>query len=418
MPLIIYRAADDLSVGGLVNRMAGSLTNYRVPATAMTHATNINTATNRSTECEPVTLFLGGDVMTGRGIDQRLPYSVDPVLHEWYAKSAEQYVKLTEKHSGALPETISHEHVWGDALNELQQANPDLRIINLETAITTRNSPWPRKGIHYRMHPGNTALLTAAGIDVCVLGNNHVLDWGRAGLTETLRTLQDHGLAATGAGWDDDSAARPAVIKTKKGRLLVFSYASPCSGTPADWEAKKQQPGVNYLNNLGPSAIKKVVHDVTAHRIQDDRVVVSLHWGGNWGYEVPPSQRNFARRLVDAGAADLIHGHSSHHPKSIEVYNDRLILYGCGDLINDYEGISGYEDYRDDLPLLYFPKLDENGRLTSLLMRPLWIHRFRLNRAADEDIEWLAERLNRECQKFGCRIERTADNYLKLSWEK
>ena len=64
----------------------------------------------------------------------------------------------------------------------------------------------------------------------------------------------------------------------------------------------------------------------------------------------------FAHWLVDGGV-DIVHGHSSHHPRPIEVYRDRLILYGCGDFIDDYEGIEGYEQYRDDLVLMYFATL-------------------------------------------------------------
>ncbi|MDZ7801071.1 MAG: CapA family protein [Trueperaceae bacterium] len=89
---------------------------------------------------------------------------------------------------------LSYQQVWGDVLHELQRVRPDARIVNLETAVTTSDD-WDRqKGIHYRMHPGNVALLRAAGIDVAVLGNNHVLDWGAGGLRETLTVLRDAGV--------------------------------------------------------------------------------------------------------------------------------------------------------------------------------------------------------------------------------
>ena len=87
-----------------------------------------------------------------------------------------------------------------------------------------------------------------------------------------------------------------------------------------------------------------------------DVVVVSIHWGSNWGYAVGPDQVRFAHRLIDGGV-DLIHGHSSHHPGPVEVFGGKLVLYGCGDCINDYEGITGHERYRGDLRLLYFASL-------------------------------------------------------------
>ncbi|MBU1263749.1 MAG: CapA family protein, partial [Gammaproteobacteria bacterium] len=147
-----------------------------------------------------MTLFLCGDVMTGRGIDQVLPHPGDPVLHEGYATSALDYVALAERANGPIPRPAEFAYVWGDALAEWARVAPDLRIVNLETAVTRRDD-WQRgKGIHYRMHPANVPCLTAAGIDCCVLANNHVLDWGYAGLAETLETLRRAGLQRAGAG--------------------------------------------------------------------------------------------------------------------------------------------------------------------------------------------------------------------------
>lgn len=107
-------------------------------------------------------LFLGGDVMTGRGIDQVLPHSVNPTLHERYVKNALQYVKLAERKHGSIPGQVSYEYIWGDALEELKRISPDARIINLETAVTTSDDYWKGKGVHYRMHPQNTPLLTGS----------------------------------------------------------------------------------------------------------------------------------------------------------------------------------------------------------------------------------------------------------------
>ena len=77
---------------------------------------------------------------------------------------------------------------------------PDARIINLETSVTSSEDPWPGKGIHYRMHPRNVPVLTAAGIDCRVLANNHLPDWGRDGMAETIKTLRDAGITTAGAG--------------------------------------------------------------------------------------------------------------------------------------------------------------------------------------------------------------------------
>ncbi|HEX2094442.1 MAG TPA: CapA family protein [Longimicrobiaceae bacterium] len=364
-----------------------------------------------------LTLFLAGDVMTGRGIDQVLPHSVDPRLHEPHVLDARTYVALAERANGPIPDRAHYGYPWGEALGELRRVRPHARIVNLETAVTTSDDWWRGKAIHYRMHPGNVPVLTAAGLDVCVLGNNHVMDWGGAGLRETLRTLRRAGLRTPGAGEDREEAEAPAAVGTSAGRLLVFSYGSPTAGVPPGWRAGEGEPGVNFLPELGAGGAREVIEHVRAHRREGDRVVVSIHWGGNWGYEVPPPQRDFAHRLVDAGAADVVHGHSSHHPKGIEVYRGRLILYGAGDFLNDYEGIEGHETFRGDLTLMYFPTLDRSGALVSLEMAPMRIRRFRLQRASREEARWLQTMLDRESRRFGARVEATPTGRLALHRE-
>src|SRR5437899_11862103 len=124
-----------------------------------------------------IRLFLCGDAMTGRGIDQALPHPVSPVLYEPYVRDAQEYVDLAEKANGPIRRPVTFDYIWGDVLQELERAEVNLRIINLETAITSAETPWRGKGIHYRMHPRNIGCLSAARITACALANNHVLDW-------------------------------------------------------------------------------------------------------------------------------------------------------------------------------------------------------------------------------------------------
>jgi poly-gamma-glutamate synthesis protein (capsule biosynthesis protein) len=110
---------------------------------------------------------------------------------------------------------------------------------------------------------------------------------------------------------------------------------------------------------------------------------------------VPPAHVEFAHALVDGGV-DIVHGHSSHHPRAIETYRGRLILYGAGDLIDDYEGISGYEEYRPDLRLLYLATLDPaSGDLVALRLAPVRSVRMSLQRADVGAAELLGQTLNR-----------------------
>jgi poly-gamma-glutamate synthesis protein (capsule biosynthesis protein) len=149
-----------------------------------------------------------------------------------------------------------------------------------------------------------------------------------------------------------------------------------------------------------------------------DIVVASIHWGSNWGYSIPQNQRVFAHRLIDEAGVDIIHGHSSHHVRPIEVYRDKLILYGCGDFINDYEGIKGYEEFRAELSLMYFAAVDPStGRLLGLQMTPTRIERFKTIRASNADTLWLKATINREGKAFGTKANVTGDNRLMLQWD-
>ena len=364
-------------------------------------------------------LFLCGDVMTGRGIDQVLPHPCDPVLHEDYVRSALDYVRLAEAANGPLPpRPVAPAYIWGAALDELKRRRPHLRIINLETSIT-RSETYELKGINYRMSPENADCLKAAAIDCCVLGNNHVLDFGRRGLLDTLATLGHLRIKTAGAGRTLEEAGAPAVFDVVgKRRVLVFSFACPSSGTPSSWAASGEAPGVNLLGELSEASAARVADKIARTAKPDDLVVVSVHWGPNWGHDIPDEQRRFAHALIDRAGVSVVHGHSSHHPKAIEVYRGRLILYGCGDFLNDYEGIAGYEQYRGDLVLMLFAKVEPAGTLAALDIIPLQLRNFRLVRPSKPDTRWMQQTLDRESRKFETGVELRSNGRLTLSWKR
>jgi poly-gamma-glutamate synthesis protein (capsule biosynthesis protein) len=360
-------------------------------------------------------LFLCGDVMCGRGIDQVLARPCSPELYEDYLRSAGDYVRLAEEAHGCIPRRNGPFYVWGVALDELDRKQPDARIVNLETAVT-RSNDRANKGINYRMSPENAECLAAARIDCCVLANNHVLDWGCPGLLETLTTLQELNVKATGAGRSNQEACAPAALNLSKARLLIFSFGHVSSGVPPGWAATDSGPGVNFLPGLSEADALDVANQIAVFRRPDDIVVVSIHWGSNWGYHVPDEQRVFARTLIDKAGVSVIHGHSSHHPRAIEIYRDRLILYGCGDFLNDYEGIRGHEQYRDDLVLMHFADLEPaSGRVQALKLVPLQIRNFRLCYPSRQDTEWVRQTLDRQCRRFGTRVMLDSDGELAVT---
>jgi poly-gamma-glutamate synthesis protein (capsule biosynthesis protein) len=370
-----------------------------------------------ATDEKGVTLFVCGDVMLGRGIDQILPHPNDPTLYEHYMGSAVDYVRLAERRYGPIPSPCSFDYVWGDALADLDIAQPLARIINLETSITTSMRPEP-KGINYKMNPDNVVCLKVAAVDCCVLSNNHILDWGVAGLVETLSTLEAEGIAIAGAGTDSAQAAVPAVIDLSNDRrVLVFGFGTTTSGIPREWAAAPSKPGVNLLSDLSIATANEAARCIVALRRSGDLVVVSIHWGTNWGYPVDDEQRDFAHALIDAGACDLLHGHSSHHPRGIEIYRDRLILYGCGDFITDYEGIEGYAQFRGDLAIAYLACFGDDGALSELTLVPYQMRRFRLQRASLADVAWLQATLGRESARFGTHIAPKDGGLVAISSE-
>lgn len=361
-------------------------------------------------------LFLCGDIMTGRGIDQVMPHPCDPVLYEEYAESAMDYVQLAETANGPIPRRVDPAYVWGAALDEFERLRPDARIANLETSVT-RSEDYAPKGINYRMSPENAESLKAAALDCCVLANNHVLDWGPDGLLDTLAALARLNIKTAGAGRNLAEAGAPAMLNLAGGgRLLVFSYGCASSGVPPGWAATETGPGVNFLAEISAQAASGVADEIAHLRAPNDVIIVSVHWGSNWGYAIPNVQRNFAHTLIDRANVSVIHGHSSHHPKAIEVYRNRLILYGCGDFLNDYEGIKGSEEFRDDLVLMYFADIVPEGGLATLEIVPLQIRNFRLARPVKDDIRWMQQTLDREYGKYGAGVALRPDGRLKLSW--
>lgn len=374
------------------------------------------TASTRQESTTALRLFLCGDVMLGRGIDQILSQPCNPALHEDYVDSALEYVQLAEAANGPIKWPVTPAYVWGAALVELERAAPDVRIINLETSIT-RTEDFDPKGINYRMSPENADTLVAAHVDCCTLANNHILDWGRKGLFDTLTTLRRLGIKATGAGCTPEAASAPATLPISgKGRVVVFSFASVTSGTPRNWAAARGGAGINLLTDLSPATVDRTANRIVREQQPGDVIVASIHWGPNWGYEVSDAQRRFAHALIDDAGVSIVHGHSSHHPKAIELYRDRLILYGCGDFLNDYEGIRGYEEYRDDLALMYFVDVAaSSGGVSNIELIPLNIKRFQLVAPSIADIKWIQQTLDNESRLFATHVSITASGRLAVS---
>ena len=369
--------------------------------------------------------------MIGRGIDQILPYPCDSKIYEPFVKDARDYVRFAEEINGKIDYPVSFDYIWGDALKELEKEKADLRIINLETTITTSENFEPKE-INYRMNPKNIDVLKVFKVNIACLANNHILDFKEEGLLETIEVLNKNGILTVGAGRNIEEAKKPIIFRCRTSKILIFNYADVSSGVPIWWKAEKNKAGVNLITDLTQINADKYISENprNKHPRQSARennicenprssvVIFSIHWGPNWGYEITKEQKNFAYRLIDEANIDIVFGHSSHHFKGIETYKNKIIIYGAGDFINDYEGIGGYENFRPDLVLGYIVEISNNKnelKINRLILLPFKIKKFRLNYCNKEEIDWIFNVLKRESKVDGEFIKEENRIILKLS---
>lgn len=226
--------------------------------------------------------------------------------------------------------TADPAYPWGDTLPILRRA--DLRIANLECVLADGGAPEPGKVFTFRSDLKNVHALAAAGIDAVSLANNHVLDYGADAFREMLPALDAAGILHAGAGEDLAAAQRPAVLRaggTAVG-FVAFTDNEP------DWDATARSPGVHYVPVAGPEdRAERLLELVRETSSGVQLVIVSAHWGGNWGSEPLPEHRALARRLVDAGA-DVVFGHSPPHRPRRRVLPGPARHLRAGDFIDDY----------------------------------------------------------------------------------
>lgn len=284
---------------------------------------------------------------------------------------------------------------WGDTLEVFKDA--DLRVCNLECAVTDRGEPWSEtfKVFHFRTDAKNVASLARAGVDLVSLANNHVLDFGYEGLEETIRNLDRARILHAGAGVDLEAASSAAEFTAAgmSGAFLAFTDNEP------GWAAAADKPGVCYLpaDPEDPAAVEFLAR-VSDAKARTGFVIVSAHWGPNWGRRPVPSHPLLARALVEAGA-DVVFGHSCHVFQGVEFYRGRPIIYSAGDFVDDY---AVDEVERNDESFMYTVVV-EDGRVEALELRPTVIDDFQANLAPGARGERMAEKVSRLSGEFGTR---------------
>lgn len=204
-------------------------------------------------------------------------------------------------------------------------AASDLAIVNLETAVTTGGRAEPKKYL-FRAPPSAYAAVRAGGVDAVSIGNNHSLDYGRAGLADTIRHAAEAGVPTFGAGADADAAYAPWITEVRGTRLAVIGI-SMVHELEAAWQATDDRAGVAHARD-----VRRSVATVQAAGEQADFVIVYMHWGKE-GNECPTAEmKTFARALSGAGA-DLIVGTHAHLLQGDGWLDGTYVAYGLGNFL-------------------------------------------------------------------------------------
>lgn len=358
-------------------------------------------------------------------------------------------------------------YVWGNTINIIKGA--DFSLINLECSISSRGKEWNKtyKVFHFRANPDAINVLNSAAIDYVALANNHILDYDVEAFLDTVDLLNKNNISHSGAGKNLKEAIKPALMKKKlkpksskinsncnyefeennnSKNAITIGVISLTDNEP-QWEAKGNSVGINYVPIVLDSEkyyyrLKNCIEKV---KKQSDLVIVSSHVGPH--FRETPSEKyvNFAHKIIEFGA-DIYWGHSNHMPQGIEIYkcnndkddyninrngnnNKKIIMYDCGDFIDDY-AIDPY--YRNDLSFIFllhmnidknykFKKRNNknaNNNKENILLQnsiveliPVKINNFRVNTISfdDSDADLIIERMYKRCSNLGtkCLIDKT-----------
>lgn len=337
-------------------------------------------------------------------------------------------------------------YVWGDTIDIIKRA--DFSLINLECPVSSKGKEWNKtfKVFHFRANLDAIQVLNSASIDYVSLANNHILDYDIEALLDTLDILDKNNISHSGAGRNLKEAMKPAIIEKKlkpkpsnnhdsyynvdneevnnndSKNTIRIGLISLTDNEP-EWEAKYDQAGINYIPTaLDPDRYYyRLQNYIENAKKQSDLVIVSSHVGPH--FRETPSMKyvNFAHKIIDFGA-DIYWGHSNHMPQGIELYkhndNNKIILYDCGDFIDDYAIDSNYRNDLSFIFLLHF-LMDKNHKLSNnnsnngnILLQnsmieliPTKISNFMVNTIPvdDNDADLIIKRMAKRCSSLGTK---------------
>ncbi len=340
-------------------------------------------------------------------------------------------------------------YVWGDTIDIIKRA--DFSLINLECPVSSKGKKWNKtfKVFHFRANLDAIQVLNSASIDYVSLANNHILDYDIEALLDTLDILDKNNISHSGAGRNLKEAMKPAILEKKLKpkpsnnnnpfhnvytekvnnndnikNTIRIGIISLTDNEP-EWEAKDDLAGINYIPAiLDPDRYYyRLQNYIEQAKTQSDLVIVSSHIGPHFRETPSVKYVNFAHKIIDFGA-DIYWGHSNHMPQGIELYkhnnNNKIILYDCGDFIDDYAIDSNYRNDLSFIFLLHF-LIDKNSKLSknnntnnsgNILLQnsmieliPTKISNFMVNTIPtdDNDADLIIKRMAKRCSFLGTK---------------
>ncbi len=236
------------------------------------------------------------------------------------------------KHGTLQPWPQSTEGIAGDI-------DGDVNFANLETVVTDRKDlrPDPKRGriaFHFKSHPAGVRQLAGVGFNLFSLANNHTMDYGQAGLRETLRHMtalgRDNTIAFAGAGENLDAATRAATLKVKDATVAFGAIGIVSGGLPR-YHAGPNRPGQAAFHQ--PQHVAAVLKNLAAARA-DYRILSSHH--GAEGLLSPNKKqiRIYRTQAVGKQGIDLVVGHHAHVVQPVERIGDAIIFHGLGNFLH------------------------------------------------------------------------------------
>lgn len=202
----------------------------------------------------------------------------------------------------------------------------DFVVCNLESPLLEKGTPAPYKCV-LKGNPGWAKIMRSAGVSLVSLANNHVMDYGPAGLLKTIKALKEAGILFIGAGENIEKARLPYFQKID-GIMTAFLARSNVIVNSSDYIASSSKPGVAFFE------IEEIKNTIRECKKQADKVILLLHWGLEH-YNYPPvSQKKLAKNLIKAGA-DLIIGHHPHVLQGTERISNGVVCHSLGNFIFD-----------------------------------------------------------------------------------